>query len=1078
MKMKHAHLILAFVTTLMIGACGGGGGGVSTPNSYVPPSVAALTGVAAIGNPIVGGAVQLKCAGGTTLSSTTSTTGTWTIALSEQIAPCAVQVSGGAINGAPNSTHYHSIVTNLLATVNVTPLTDLIVANLAGTATPDVWFAGLNGAALSSITVASTNSSISNLRSAFNGLAPLSTFNPIYQIFQATPGGLGDDILAALQIAMTNTGISHATLLAAAAAPNISSAAVTTLNAALPAAYSSTISGSKPTVTSMNPTSGPAGTVVTITGNNFVTASSPKPVVVLGASTVTLISYSATQLSFEVPTHWLPGAYNLTVTQGSRVSFYSTPFTITGVVSTTGSTATGTTTTTGSSTLPASVGTQMGGSRQGSLLASPSVVTTLAGSGAYQYLPTNGFGISASFKYPSGITTDGTNLFVADHASCLIRKIVIATGEVTTLAGSGTASPLESWCPLVTVDGIGTAASFYGPLGITTDGTNLYVTDVSTHFSITDFSKIRKIVIATGEVTTLAGSGAPGSVDGTGVAASFNHPMGITTDGTNLYVSDTNNDTIRKIVIATGTVSTIAGSIVSCTPTMSSLDCHSGADGIGAAASFYAPKGITTDGTNLYVADMGTYRIRKIAIATGAVTTLAGQYGPGIAGGGYGAVDGIGTTAKFATPVGITTDGANLYVVDEGENSTYFNARVRKVVISSGEVTTLAGSSTSFGAVDGIGAAASFYHPQSITTDGMNLYVADKLNNKVRRLAAVPAVTSTNPSTGIAGTAVSISGSGFDITPANNTVSFNGTQATVTAATTTSLSVNIPNGATTGIISVTTAAGGTSITSAIFTVGAPTLTSMSSSTGIAGTSVTITGTNFDVTPANNTVTFNGNPATVTTSTATSITTSVPSSATTGSVSVTTAGGTVTAPNSFSVGAPTVTSMTPSTGSAGTTVTLTGTNFDVTPANNTVRFGGTQATVTASTATSITAYVPSGATTGSVSVATAGGTGASAGSFTLSCPNDPLLVGTWMATSGVNTSVMTITSCQVRQTISSNGCSGTYSYTTSGGVLTGTFTQVSSSTCGTVGTVQTFSYSLSGTTLYVQAADGLHPYLKQ
>ena len=90
-------------------------------------------------------------------------------------------------------------------------------------------------------------------------------------------------------------------------------------------------------------------------------------------------------------------------------------------------------------------------------------------------------------------------------------------------------------------DGTGAAASFKFPYGTTTDGTNLYVAD-------TGNNTVRKIVIATGVVTTLAGTaGVTGSTDGTGAAASFNRPGGITTDGTNLYVADTGNNTVRKI---------------------------------------------------------------------------------------------------------------------------------------------------------------------------------------------------------------------------------------------------------------------------------------------------------------------------------------------------------------------------------------------------------------------------------------------------------------------------------------------------------------------------------------------------
>ena len=123
----------------------------------------------------------------------------------------------------------------------------------------------------------------------------------------------------------------------------------------------------------------------------------------------------------------------------------------------------------------------------------------------------------------------------------------------------------------------------------------------------------------TKHVTTIAGTaGVYGSADGTGAAARFHFPLDITSDGKNLYVTDSFNSTIRQIVIATGAVTTIAG-----TP-----GTPGSADGIGAAAGFNNPDGITTDGANLYVADLNNNTIRKIVIATGAVTTIAGAPPP------------------------------------------------------------------------------------------------------------------------------------------------------------------------------------------------------------------------------------------------------------------------------------------------------------------------------------------------------------------------------------------------------------------------------------------------------------------
>jgi hypothetical protein len=215
----------------------------------------------------------------------------------------------------------------------------------------------------------------------------------------------------------------------------------------------------------------------------------------------------------------------------------------------------------------------------------------------------------------------------------------------------------------------------------------------------------------TGTVTTLAGTaGVSGSTDGIGAAARFYYPEGITTDNTNLYVADSNNGTIRKVVIATGTVTTLAGT----------AGVTGSANGTGAAAEFTSPEDITTDGANLYVADTWNNTIRKVVITTRAVTTLAGTAGV------FGSTDGTGAAAWFNRPRGITTDGTNLYVADT------FNHTIRKVVIATGAVTTFAGTAGLTGSTDGMGAAARFYFPVGITTDGTNLYVADMENNTIR----------------------------------------------------------------------------------------------------------------------------------------------------------------------------------------------------------------------------------------------------------------------------------------------------------------------------------------------------------
>ena len=349
-------------------------------------------------------------------------------------------------------------------------------------------------------------------------------------------------------------------------------------------------------------------------------------------------------------------------------------------------------------------------------------VAIFSGSASGDSGSTDGIGTAALFNRPSGITTDGTNLYVTDSGNHIIRKIVIATGEVTTLAGTAGSSG--------SVDGTGTGALFNNPLGVASDINDVYVADSGNN-------TIRKIVIATGEVTTLAGTaGSSGSADGTGTAAFFNNPADIASDGTNLYIADSGNNTIRKIVIATGEVTTLAGTAGS----------PGSADGTGTGALFNNPLGVASDVNDVYVTDSGNNTIRKIVIATGAVTTLAGTAGSS------GSIDGTGTAALFNNPADIAYDGTNLYVADSG------NHTIRKIVIATGEVTTLAGTAGSFGSANGTGAAALFNNPLGIATDRTNLYIADSGNNTIRKIVIATGVVTTFA--GKAGSSGSADGTG------------------------------------------------------------------------------------------------------------------------------------------------------------------------------------------------------------------------------------------------------------------------------------------------------------------------------
>ncbi len=262
-------------------------------------------------------------------------------------------------------------------------------------------------------------------------------------------------------------------------------------------------------------------------------------------------------------------------------------------------------------------------------------VTTLAGSGIFGYK--DGQGTEAQFMYLYGLVTDVKgNVYVADLGNYRIRKIT-PNGEVSTFAGSGVVG---------LADGQGINAQFSGPAGLTIDvNGNLYVTDSQ---------RIRKIT-PDGVVSTIAGCGIAGYVDGSANSAKFFNPYGIAFDVSgNLFVMDSDNSKVRKIS-ATGEVSTLAGSD------------RGFADGAGIDAKFNDASSLTIDALgNIFVADKGNNRIRKIT-STGVVSTYSGSVS--------GFSDGDISTALFKYPDVIASDiNGNLYVSA--------SQKIRKITVS------------------------------------------------------------------------------------------------------------------------------------------------------------------------------------------------------------------------------------------------------------------------------------------------------------------------------------------------------------------------------------------------------------
>lgn len=274
-------------------------------------------------------------------------------------------------------------------------------------------------------------------------------------------------------------------------------------------------------------------------------------------------------------------------------------------------------------------------------------------------------------------------------------------------------------------------AAFNSPTGLVVDsGGFVFVAD-------TNNNQI-KLITPQGEVITIAGSGVAGSANGVGMAAQFNRPSGVAVDSANnVFVADTNNHVIRKIALDS-TVTTFAGTMGS----SGYLDAN------GTSARFNRPTGIAIDGANnIYVADTTNHSIRKITPA-GDVTTLAGG-GPTASGW----VEAQGTAARLNTPRGVAVDGAgNVYVAD------LLNHAIRKINPNR-DVTTLAGGGPSAsGSTDGTGTAARFFQPFGVGVDATgNVYVADTLNEVVRKISPGGVVTTLG---GVAGAPGTVNGTG------------------------------------------------------------------------------------------------------------------------------------------------------------------------------------------------------------------------------------------------------------------------------------------------------------------------------
>lgn len=377
--------------------------------------------------------------------------------------------------------------------------------------------------------------------------------------------------------------------------------------------------------------------------------------------------------------------------------------------------------------------------------------------------------LNAKFLNPRYLVYDAisNSLYVSDYGNHKIKKINLNTSQVTTLAGT-TAGYL---------DGPSGSAQLRNPSGLALDlATN------KLYFSDSGNRRIRVINLNTSSITTLAGSGLTGFLDGPLLSAKFSTAMeGLYLDNSILYLADANNHRLRSINLNTSTLSTIAGTGLA-------------GDQVGPALSsaLNTPRGLCLKNSNLYFTDSFNHKIKKIS--SGQITTVAGL--------GSGYADGDETQARFFEPAGLlcpqgstldvadyknntlrhieldlpyqvpdvkTIAGLNLVsdldgvlgvnrlsrprgIVKDSLGNIYISDssshKIKKLDIS-GNLTTYAGSGSGY--IDGLGIAAKFNSPMDLAIDSSdNIYVADSANHRIRKIAPGGMVT-TIAGSGIAG---------------------------------------------------------------------------------------------------------------------------------------------------------------------------------------------------------------------------------------------------------------------------------------------------------------------------------------
>ena len=376
-----------------------------------------------------------------------------------------------------------------------------------------------------------------------------------------------------------------------------------------------------------------------------------------------------------------------------------------------------------------------------------------AGNATQAYSGDGGLPTNAELNNPGAVFVDlSGNVYIADTSNSVIREVLASTGDITTVAGNGTAGYSGDTGPA-------TSAELNFPQGVFVDPAgDIFIADSANNV-------IREVVASTGNIQTVVGNGTAGFIDNVApLSAELDDPYAVAVDiSGNIFIADNANDVIRVVNTGTspltfGPISVPAGKILTVAGTPES-DCgesqnpSSCGDGnvANTANTVYlsSPAGVALDiHDDIFIADTFDNAIREVSVSTGIIETVAGTIGPI---GGFAGDGGPATSAFLDSPGGVFLDESNdIFIADSD------NAAIREVVASTGIIQTIAGIPASdlgfptpgFSGDGGPATSAELDAPSGVfvTLTG-NVFIADTDNSRIRELAPTPFTVTVAPST-------------------------------------------------------------------------------------------------------------------------------------------------------------------------------------------------------------------------------------------------------------------------------------------------------------------------------------------